>query len=308
MKKVWHYLVKHVKEDFHAAHYAVVLIILTASLAFNYTVDFEDRYLDTLPPIKRLLAYFAMYTTLFYATVLSSAFFTKSSPFRSRKFWIISLAGLVCLSVDAGAPFLNWMLAGNIPNQLYIWAFKVLNNLMSFFIVFIPIIILHRCIETNDRSLYGLKRQAFDAKPYFTMLLIMLPLMIIVSFQSGFQKQYPMYHPTQAHEYLGVGEWFTVLSYEIAYGLDFITVEYLFRGLFVIGLAPFLNRSGVLAMAVIYCSLHFGKPAGEAISSIFGGYILGVVAYETKSVWGGVIVHVGIAWLMEIIGFAHKFL
>lgn len=73
-----------------------------------------------------------------------------------------------------------------------------------------------------------------------------------------------------------------------------------------IGLAPFLGRSGVLAMAVIYCSLHFGKPAGEAISSIFGGYILGIVAYETKSVWGGVIVHVGIAWLMELIGYLQK--
>jgi len=215
------------------------------------------------------------------------------------------MTGLVCLSVDAGAPFLHWLLAGNIPNQLYIWAFKVLNNLMSFFIVFLPIVLLHKIIE-NDDVRYGLKPKAFDARPYFTMLLIMLPLLITVSFQSGFQKQYPMYYPTRAHEYLGVDEWFTVLTYELAYGLDFITVEYLFRGLFVIGLAPFLGRSGVLAMAVIYCSLHFGKPAGEAISSIFGGYILGVVAYETKSVWGGVIVHVGIAWLMELIGYLQK--
>lgn len=305
MKKVWQFLAKHVREDFHPLHYSVVIIILIASLAFNYTVDFEDGTLDKLPPMQRWLAYFAMYAILFYVTVFSSTFFTKSSPFRSSKFWVVSMTGLVCLSVDAGAPFLHWLLAGNIPNQLYIWAFKVLNNLMSFFIVFLPIVLLHKIIE-NDDVRYGLKPKAFDARPYFTMLLIMLPLLITVSFQSGFQKQYPMYCPTRAHEYLGVGEWFTVATYELAYGLDFITVEYLFRGLFVIGLAPFLGRSGVLAMAVIYCSLHFGKPAGEAISSIFGGYILGIVAYETKSVWGGVIVHVGIAWLMELIGYLQK--
>jgi hypothetical protein len=57
---------------------------------------------------------------------------------------------------------------------------------------------------------------------------------------------------------------------------------------------------------VLYCTLHFGKPMGEAVSSVFGGYILGVVAYETRSIWGGVIVHIGIAWMMEIIAFAQK--
>ena len=72
------------------------------------------------------------------------------------------------------------------------------------------------------------------------------------------------------------------------------------------GLAQILGRHAVLPMAVIYCFLHTGKPPGEAISSIFGGYILGVIAYETKSIWGGIIVHVGIAWMMEVIGFTQK--
>jgi membrane protease YdiL (CAAX protease family) len=74
----------------------------------------------------------------------------------------------------------------------------------------------------------------------------------------------------------------------------------------VIGMAGLLGRRSVLAMAVIYCLLHFGKPAGEAMSSVVGGYILGVIAYETKSIWGGVIVHAGIAWMMELISFCAK--
>ena len=82
--------------------------------------------------------------------------------------------------------------------------------------------------------------------------------------------------------------------------------EFFFRGFLVIGMISLLGRGAVLPMACVYCFLHFGKPMGEAISSIFGGYILGVVAYETRGIWGGVIVHVGIAWLMELAAFTQK--
>jgi hypothetical protein len=138
------------------------------------------------------------------------------------------------------------------------------------------------------------------------MLLIMLPLIVAASFNEGFLRQYPMYRTSNAHTYLNVPEWLTVAAYEIAYGLDFITVEYLFRGFMVIGMMTILGRGSVLTMAVVYCVLHFGKPAGEAISSVFGGYLLGAVAYETRSVWGGVIVHMGIAWIMEGVAFIQK--
>ena len=95
-------------------------------------------------------------------------------------------------------------------------------------------------------------------------------------------------------------------GYELAYGLDFVTVEFLFRGFMVIGMIGVLGRQAVLPMAVTYCFLHFGKPAGEAISSVFGGYILGVIALETRSIWGGIIVHAGIAWMMEIIAYVQE--
>jgi membrane protease YdiL (CAAX protease family) len=154
--------------------------------------------------------------------------------------------------------------------------------------------------------MFGLSPKQFDAKPYLVMLLIMLPILIAASNGKSFVRQYPMYKTSGAHDYLGVGEWVTVAGYEIAYGLDFITVEYLFRGFFVLAFFSTLGRGAVLSMAVIYCCLHFGKPMGEAISSIFGGFLLGVVAYETRSIWGGVIVHVGIAWSMEVIAYIQK--
>jgi hypothetical protein len=55
-------------------------------------------------------------------------------------------------------------------------------------------------------------------------------------------------------------------------------------------------------MAMFYCTIHFGKPMGECISSYFGGMLLGVVTYHTKTIFGGFMVHVGIAWLMELGG------
>jgi hypothetical protein len=55
-------------------------------------------------------------------------------------------------------------------------------------------------------------------------------------------------------------------------------------------------------MAIFYCTIHFGKPLGECISSFFGGIILGVVSYHTRTIFGGFMVHVGIAWLMELAG------
>lgn len=59
-------------------------------------------------------------------------------------------------------------------------------------------------------------------------------------------------------------------------------------------------------MVVWYCSIHFGRPLGEAISSLFGGYLLGVLALSTRSIWGGLLIHIGIAWGMEIAAFLQR--
>jgi hypothetical protein len=64
-----------------------------------------------------------------------------------------------------------------------------------------------------------------------------------------------------------------------------------------------VGKAAILPMACFYCTIHFGKPLGECISSYFGGMILGIVVYHTRSIFGGLMVHLGIAWLMEIGGY-----
>jgi membrane protease YdiL (CAAX protease family) len=61
-----------------------------------------------------------------------------------------------------------------------------------------------------------------------------------------------------------------------------------------------LGPKAIIPTAAFYFSIHFGKPIGETISSFFGGVLLGYLSYKTQSIWGGVLVHIGIALLMEL--------
>jgi len=102
--------------------------------------------------------------------------------------------------------------------------------------------------------------------------------------------------------------WWTRILYEISYGIDFITIELFFRGFLVFAFVRYVGADAILPMAVFYCSIHFGKPLFECISSFLGGLLLGIVAYRTQTIVGGLVVHLGIAWLMEIGAIAGNFM
>lgn len=307
MKSVWKYLSNHVRQDFHTRQYLLIVLFLAFSIFFNYQFDFSDRFLDTQTGFLKFVYRFLFFSIAYYAASLIIVFSQKEKLFFSQKeFWVKSLLAIAVLSLDSSLPFLRlWIDAVFDPKMQY-WSYKVGVNLISFFTVLLPVLLFYYLFERHQRHVYGLRIHHVDLSPYFQMLLVLLPILVAASFNSGFQRQYPMYKTSSAHSYLGVHEWVTVVGYELAYGLDFVTVEFLFRGFMVIGMVGIMGRKAVLPMAVTYCFLHFGKPAGEAISSVAGGYVLGVIALETRSVWGGIIVHAGIAWMMEIIAFVQE--
>ena len=96
---------------------------------------------------------------------------------------------------------------------------------------------------------------------------------------------------------------FAVFVFQLCYGTSFVSVEVFFRGFLIYAFSKSLGGHAVLPMAVSYAYLHFGKPISEAISSIFGGYLLGIIAYYSRNVWGGIIIHMGVAWSMELFGY-----
>jgi len=134
------------------------------------------------------------------------------------------------------------------------------------------------------------------------LLLLLLPLIALASTQHDFLRVYPKVQNLSFIDGFAHPAWPWKLLYELSYGLDFLGIELFFRGLLVIGLLRFAGRDAILPMAAFYCTIHFGKPLGECISSFFGGLILGVLAANTRTILGGLIVHLGLAWLMEIGG------
>ena len=98
----------------------------------------------------------------------------------------------------------------------------------------------------------------------------------------------------------------SLLFYELIYGLDFVSIEYFFRGFLVLAFLKYVGPGSILPMAAFYVSIHFGKPMVETISSFFGGGLLGILAFYSRSIWGGIVVHMGIAWLMELGAFVGK--
>jgi membrane protease YdiL (CAAX protease family) len=54
-------------------------------------------------------------------------------------------------------------------------------------------------------------------------------------------------------------------------------------------------------MIVPYCMIHYGKPLPETFGAILAGLILGTIAMRTKSIWGGALIHIGVAMTMDVL-------
>ena len=91
------------------------------------------------------------------------------------------------------------------------------------------------------------------------------------------------------------------------YGLDFMWTEVVIRGFMVIGMYRLMGHKAVMPMVALYAFRHFNKPLAETISSVFGGYLLGSIAYRSNNVLGGVFIHAGIAILMDLVAMAQWF-
>lgn len=155
----------------------------------------------------------------------------------------------------------------------------------------------------NDLPFYGSTTKGINWKPYIIMLGLMIPLVAAASTQPDFLSVYPKLKLIEdVYNEEGL-RWWHKLLFELSYGSDFITIEFFFRGFLILAFVKWTGKEAILPMACFYCTIHFGKPLGECISSYFGGILLGIVVYNTRSVWGGLMVHLGIAWMMELGGY-----
>jgi membrane protease YdiL (CAAX protease family) len=129
---------------------------------------------------------------------------------------------------------------------------------------------------------------------YGLCLGVVLPTMLIVASQPDFGTYYPFYKNSER-------SWFDFLAWEVIYFIQFLALETFFRGWMVGALRKSLGSAAIFAMAVPYCMIHYGKPYLEAHGAIVAGVVLGSLAMRTRSIYSGFLLHITVAFLMDIL-------
>jgi hypothetical protein len=276
-------------------------IFLTAILIYlNYRHGLEKRLCFANGSFTMdFFGHYFIFIMAFGLPYLLCLFFNNTNYFSSSKFVLLVMAAPAVFAFKM-ALFFRFNFTTNSQWNFY-WN-RVIYWPLLLFIAASILFILWKLFK-NSESFYGLTANHFNWKPYFIMLLLMLPLIGAASTQPDFLITYPKMKTVAETINTSSQPWFYKLLYQLSYGSDFFTIELFFRGFLILGFLSFAGKDAILPMACFYCTIHFGKPLGECISSFFGGLLLGIIVYNTKSIWGGLVIHLGIAWLMEIGGY-----
>lgn len=306
MKQYLNYIIDHLRETFDYKSFIGICLLLTGLIILNYSVELEDYYIDKLffkSPIRTVL-YFFLQAGSFLLACLIISYSSKSgwSYLSEKKFWFYLIVTFGIYAFDRGF-YGHLHLREWFPKKIQIPLLYFVAELRSLLTILLPFLLFYLFYDKKHiNHFYGIKRRGVNWKPYILMLLIMLPFIGFASTTEAFQSTYPIYGRIKGHllaNYLDVSESWIILVYEFFYGLDFLNTELFFRGVLVFVFVRILGPKAIYPIAVTYCVCHFGKPPLEAVSSFFGGYILGVISLKSENIWGGVFIHAGIALLME---------
>ena len=307
MKKVLHYLTEYQRKHFDWKVYSTILVFLTICIVFNYRFDFEDGVIDSYTgrPIKWLWMFLFQGGPFLVVCLILYAFGKSKTWLTSQNYWLKFFVGFGLLALDRSFYGFNFI-ADSLHRLEAPFVMRCINWSSSLILVVIPMLILYQFLEKDEeKNWYGLVWKKFDPKPYLILLGIAAIFIVAGSFLSDIQSAYPKYRlarPELFMRHTGWPEWSAATLFEFCYGSNFISVELIFRGFLIYAFSRTLGSWAVLPMVASYAFLHFGKPLGESISSIFGGYVLGIISYNSRNIWGGIFIHLGVAWLMELFG------
>lgn len=204
------------------------------------------------------------------------------------------------------AGFLHWMegsFSGMIDTETwmspdnYSFGFLLYWACGQTLLYVVPSIIFIRFVLKKSLVDYGLKLKGLFSFwwMYFLMLAVMVPVVFVVSRSDGFQATYPFFEPF-SNEPLWPRFWI----WEGAYFLQFVGLEYFFRGFLLHGIRRQFGAYAIFVMMVPYCMIHFGKPIPETFAAIAAGIILGFMSLKTRSIWMGAALHVSVAFTMDM--------
>lgn len=300
MRELFRQVRDHLRKDFDPVLYGATAVVICAMLVLHYgtgTLRIVGARDGSLLQFGQLTALYAVPWALVVAVAAARGRLALAPGFVAS-----SLVGLFALGLLEWWPYHDEMMAG-VPRGARPWIGGMAWWLKGAAAYLVPLSAFWLLWDRRSiRPFYGWDLRKFEPRPYLGPALLLVLIAGVASFESSFQSYYPSYRPGRAEAYLGLSAWLTVPLYHVAYGLQFAAVETFFRGFLVIGMARWLGRTAVLPMITVYCVLHLGKPFGEALTSVFGGYCLGVWAYRNRCMIEGVLLHLSLAWSMD--GFA----
>lgn len=300
MKPLYNYVRAYLKNQVNWLYFAVLVLSLSVLTAWFYS---DKQHLQLIggganDPF-RYFTNLALYGgTLCGAILLYIPFAKERSWMTKPGFWFTVLFA-VCLYAFAVYCYWHkeWIKQWTEgPDEIF-WL-RCARDIGNIIVLGIPVTAWWFVHDRHSQPLYGFKRT--NIRPYVYLLLMMLPLIIAASFMPDFLKQYPQATKTLNVAKIEEGRVWYAIVFEFFYGLNYVNTEFFFRGFLILVLSRWLGYGAILPVAAFYLTIHIGKPLGETISSFFGGIILGVLVLETRSIWGGILIHVGIAFAMEI--------
>lgn len=286
-------LIGYVKDYFLSLNWKSFLfisLILSVLIIINYQYGLGSWVLNSYSfPVK-----FARASVLYLVLFIGTYVLQKGPMPRERLFYILLIIAPLIFAAKAAL-----MTKDVFPSTNQYWR-VVLQWPLKSLIVLLSLLIIGT-VGGYRWPLFGTRLKGANLQPYFILLLLMVPLLLIAGAGADFQRVYPKLQLVSSINDSSF-KWFKIILFELFYGIDFFTIELFFRGFLILAFIKYVGKDAILPMAVFYCAIHFGKPLAECISSYFGGLILGAIVYNTRSIWGGLVVHLGIAWMMEIIG------
>ena len=226
-----------------------------------------------------------VYITVILAAVLISSkeYFGRASVFKT---WLHSAHGTLKRS------WAEYLFEGEYSSlhSLLFWAASC-----ALFYLFIPMA-YRSWRNPQAHSLFRIHIPKSHWRIYGWILLLMIVPLVCASFLSAFQQTYPFV-------YIPRGEHFTeILFYwEIGYLLQFISVEYFFRGFLLFSFEKQMGKMAVIVPLIPYVMIHFGKPFPETLGAIVAGLVLGTMALRSRSIVPGILVHFSIAIGMDLL-------
>ena len=307
MKQILGYWREALREHWNLPYFFVMGLFFAVAFILNYGFGLDDRVMALRPlgPIHTAACFVYYGIPYTFAYVAYAVLYRRRDLLTRWEVWTLGAIAVLGYAIHAGSWGVS-TLGRALPLDLQMYASRSAANLLPALGGITVLLGFWLTLDRKVQGLYGLTAPRVKLAPYWGYLVLGLPFVVAASFGADFLSTYPRLPDPGPLAAYGLPSWLAVLLFELCYGIAFVFTELFFRGFLVVGMGRRMGSAAIFPMVAFYCFIHFGKPMFEAMASIVGGWALGVIAYRTKSIRGGVLFHLGVAYSLELCAFLQK--